>query len=73
MPKQFEVGGVYKCRSICDAECEWIFTVASRTAKMVTLIDDRFNEIKRRVSEWDGAEVVMPVGSYSMAPILRAA
>lgn len=74
--KQFKVGQKYSMRSACDHECIWTYTVISRTTSMVTLKDDRGNVIRCRISkklsEFCGCECVKPLGSYSMAPILRA-
>ena len=73
--KKFEVGKVYEMRSPCDSECVWRYGVVARTAATVTLFDGRA-AIKRRInksiSECRGAESVMPLGNYSMAPILSA-
>ena len=74
--KQFETGKTYTMRSICDHECVWEFKVKARTAQMITLVDEKGKELKCRIikalSEMDNREVVRPLGSYSMAPILRA-
>lgn len=74
--RTFEVGKTYSCRSICDHNCIWTFTVKSRTAKTVTLIDDSGKEMTRRLITkasvaW-GAEVLYPFGNYSMCPVLSA-
>lgn len=68
----FKVGATYSARSLCDYDCIWTWTVTKRTAKFITLADDR-GEVRRvGVSVWDGAEIARPFGSYSMAPSIHA-
>jgi hypothetical protein len=69
MLKQFQVGKTYYTRSICDSDCVWGHSIKSRTAKMVTLGNGK----RFRVAIWDGVEVIKPLGTYSMCPVLRAA
>lgn len=69
---KFIVGRKYYMRSACNYDCMWKYTVVDRTAKTVTLEDDNGKMIKCRLSEYDGAERCKPLGSYSMAPVLRA-
>ncbi len=74
---QFEVGKTYSCRSICDYECIWSFTVTSRTGKTIVVVEDSKAEAKSlrinaKLSEYNGAETVFPLGRYSMAPTLVA-
>lgn len=66
---QFEVGKTYRMRSLCDYNAIWEYTIVSRTAKMVTLNNGK----KFRVSVYDNAERISPLGTYSMCPILKAA
>ena len=47
--KKFEVGKTYYTRSACDHNCIYRFTVISRTAKMVTVIDGLGEKLKRKV------------------------
>ncbi len=70
----FEVGEVYEARSVCDYECVWRFEVTARTAWFVTVRScTRADETRRlRVTVWEGEEQVLPLGRYSMAPVLRA-
>lgn len=69
---KFEVGQTYTTRCIGDADMVISMSVISRTAK--TIKGDAGMGIKTfRVAEWQGAEFVKPWGSYSMAPIIRAA
>jgi hypothetical protein len=74
---QFEVGKTYSCRSLCDYECIWSFTVISRTGKTIVVLEDSKAEAKSlrinaKLSEYNGAETVFPLGRYSMAPTLVA-
>jgi len=73
--KKFETGRTYYCRSVCMHDCVWEFTITKRTAQTVTVTDGRETKtcrISKKVSEWNGAETVMPLGNYSMAPTLSA-
>ena len=73
--KRFEVGKTYSMRSTCDYECVWTYKVTARTACTITLMG-RGGEIKCRINkqltEWSNVESVLPLGKYSMSPILRA-
>lgn len=66
---QFQVGKTYSTRSACDQNCIFSITIASRSAKTVKTSSGKV----LRIAEYDGAEFVRPLGSYSMAPIIRAA
>jgi hypothetical protein len=66
--KTFEPGKTYSTRSICDYDCIFSITVASRTAK--TLKTTKGQTL--RIGQFDGEETVKPQGSYSMAPIIHA-
>jgi hypothetical protein len=79
--KKFEVGKTYFCRSSCNHECIWKFKVLSRTEKTVQIEEQGFaKEAKQNIygnfricfSKYDEAEMVYPLGRYSMAPILSA-
>lgn len=73
--KQFEIGGTYSMRSICDHNCVWTYTVTNRTAQTITITDGKKTQkcrISKKVSEYRGAETVYPLGQYSMAPALSA-
>ena len=73
--KRFEIGKTYTCRSICNHDCVWSYTVTARTAKTITVTDGKQESrmrISAKVSEYRGAESVYPLGQYSMAPILSA-
>lgn len=73
----FQVGTHYYCRSVCDHECIWTYTVLSRTSKFLTIQEIRDGQLSgepKRVgisSHYvSGAECVYPQGRYSMAPVL---
>jgi hypothetical protein len=65
---KFEAGKTYATRSICNHECIIRATIAKRTAKTVTTTEGK----TFRVREWNGCEVFMPWGTYSMAPSMSA-
>lgn len=72
---KFEIGREYSCRSVCDHDCVWTYTVVARTAKTITVTDGeavRKLRIIKDLSEYRGAESVYPEGKYSMCPILSA-
>jgi hypothetical protein len=64
----FEVGKTYSTRSVCDHNCVFAITVAKRTAKTITTTAGKRLGIKI----YDDREQVMPLGRYSMAPIISA-
>ena len=64
----FQVGRTYSTPSVCDHECIFSITVESRTACFITTTEGK----RLKVNEWDGAETVAPMGSYSMCPIINA-
>jgi len=68
---KFEVGKTYGMRSICDHNCTWNYEVLKRTAKTITIEVEGKNKACR-IKEYDGAEMVHPLGKYSMCPSLRA-
>lgn len=74
--KQFEIGKRYAMNSICDTNCVWRYTVVSRTACSVVLENESVEKItcriNKKVSEWNNAETVYPLGHFSMCPILTA-
>jgi len=70
---KFETGKSYFCRSVCDYDCVWTFKVIKRTAKSIWVKDAQNGEtIRKAVKVWNNSETINPLGSYSMAPILRA-
>lgn len=73
--RKFEIGKNYTMRSVCDHNCIWSYKVTARTENTITVTDGK--EIKKlrinnRLSNWNDAETVKPLGSYSMAPTLTA-
>lgn len=71
---KFKPGTSYSCRSLTDHNCIWTFSISARTEKTVTLVDDTGFVMGRRAVkvDEDGDEYLLPIGSYSMAPVLRA-
>lgn len=68
---KFQVGHTYQSRSFIDHEWVTNYTVVARTAKFVTLNDgSRIRRVGIKTNEW--GEWVLPDGSYSLAPVLRA-
>jgi hypothetical protein len=80
-PDQFIVGRCYSTRSICDHECIFEYAIIDRTAKTVWIVPARdgvyqpdSKPMARRVKRLSprDCESIMPTGSYSMAPMLKA-
>lgn len=73
--KKFEVGKVYYCRSLCDYDCKWFYEILSRTDKTMTIREVGYSETKRvkiYTRTFNDCESAMPMGRYSMAPVLTA-
>ena len=73
--KTFEIGKTYSMSSPCDHNCIWTYTVTARTAQTITISDGKETKkcrINKMNSEYNKAETVFPLGSYSMCPILTA-
>ena len=75
--KQFEVGKVYQCRSLCNQDCIWSYTVIERTVATVTLRDNHSGKVQKNrisvsTSKYFDAETVYPLGRFSMCPSLTA-
>lgn len=71
---KFQEGKTYSSKSICDSDCVFSFKILKRTAKTVT-INSLFNKnetTRCKIHEYEGSEMIYPLGKYSMAPILRA-
>lgn len=69
----FKVGRTYYARSACDYECIYSWEVVKRTDKTIWIQDKRGSDLRaRRISTIEGVETIMPSGTYSMAPMLRA-
>ena len=70
---QFKVGNTYTTRSACDYDCIFSFTVVSRTDKSITITGDCLSgPTRRKVRVYSDSESVMPLGSFSMAPVITA-
>jgi hypothetical protein len=70
--KEFKAGNEYSCRSVCDYNCIFTFTILKRTAKTVTFKSLGNMKTARIKTDDDGNEWIYPTGQYSMAPVLRA-
>ena len=73
--KTFEIGKTYSMRSACDHECVWTYTVIARTASTITITDGKETKtcrINKKISEYRNAETILPLGKYSMCPMLSA-
>ena len=70
--KAFQVGKTYSCRSVCDYECVWTYTIKSRTAATIKTECGLTLRINKKMTSYFGVEMVQPRGNHSMAPILRA-
>lgn len=69
---QFQIGRTYTCRSICDHDTVYAFTVIKRTAKRITFTD-RFGKMSTRgVYFCDLIEHCKPHGTYSMCAVIGA-
>lgn len=70
----FVVGKTYFCRSACDYDTVFRYTVTKRTAKRLTLVDAHGRVSVRGVFiDHEGGEACYPQGTYSMCPVIRAA
>lgn len=72
MTKNFETGRTYFCRSTCDYNCVWNFKVVARTAKTIKTECGKTMRIHEKLTNYNNAETVFPLGKYSMCPILTA-
>lgn len=71
-PATFEVGKGYDCRSVCDYDSIFVFQCIKRSKSTVTVKFHNETHTRRIKRDDDGNEWIFPLGSYSMAPILRA-
>jgi hypothetical protein len=69
---RFEVGKTYEARSICDWQCVWAFTVIKRTAKFITVVNERGEESRVGVSIFLDEERARPMGRFAYAPVIIA-
>lgn len=68
---KFKKGEHYATRSICDHDCIFRFEVTDRSEKTVT-VKSVHGTARRKIRVHSGAECIMPLGTYSMAPLLTA-
>jgi hypothetical protein len=71
----FQVGTTYTTRSAADSNCIFRFTVTKRTAKFITVLRDNGADgelIRVGVKTDERGEWALPLGSFSMAPVIRA-
>jgi hypothetical protein len=69
MNTQFEIGKTYATRSICDYDCIFSITIASRTEKTIKTTDGKTLRVNTKYSKF---EQVKPFGTYSMATVIAA-
>lgn len=67
----FRIGATYTTGEGHDYV--WHFTVTARTAKFLTLVDKYGDTTRVGVYSVDGVESALPLGRYSMAPVITAA
>lgn len=75
MTLQFQTSKIYSMRSACNHDAVWTFEVLRRTAKTVWLKDLVSGETRQcrvTASLCGGYEMCLPLGRYSMAPVLTA-
>lgn len=73
--KKFEIGKTYTMTSICNSDCVWSYKVTERTAQTITITDGKEVKkcrISKKYSTYRDAETILPLGNYSMAPMLSA-
>lgn len=71
----FVVGKKYYMTSSCS-DCVWEYEVIGRTAQTITIKAEdgtvKKCRINKGLTEYYGAEVVFPQGTFSMCPSLKA-
>lgn len=74
--KIFEIGKTYGTTSIGNSDCKITLTVKSRTATTITAVDNHGEvkklRINKKFSTYRNAETVLPLGNYSMCPMISA-
>ena len=68
----FQAGNAYVMRWAGDADARTATRVVKRTAKFVTLWVEGFGVKRCAIRTNDQGEFAFPLGSYSMAPCVRA-
>ena len=69
---KFEAGKTYRTRFIGDADSVLDVKVIKRTPKRITVDVEPFGVSTVGVKVVDDVETALPLGRYSMAPIIRA-
>jgi hypothetical protein len=70
--KKFEIGQTYTCRFVGQSDSKIQITVASRTTHTIKTTTGKTFRINQGLAERNGAEVIFPLGRYSMAPTMEA-
>jgi len=70
--KQFETGKTYGMRFVTDSDLVVPVKVISRTAKTLKLQVRGEGVITKGVKVYNNEETCLPLGSYSMAPYIKA-
>ena len=69
----FIVGETYSCRSACNYDTVYSWTVVRRTEKSIWIKDKFESEPSRvKIQKNDDGESAFPDGRYSMCPVIRA-
>ena len=68
----FKIGDTVAARSVGDYNAIWNWTVTDRTAKFITLIDRDGKTTRVGVKTDAQGEWALPLGKFSMAPVIRA-
>ncbi len=73
MQTQFQIGATYQTRFACDYESILSMKVIARTEKTITAEVEHFGKKTLRVNtRYSNFEQVLPLGRYSMAPVIGA-
>ena len=68
----FKAGNTYKMLWVTDGTAATLCKVVKRTAKFVTFEVEGFGVKRCAIKTNDQGEFAFPLGSYSMAPCVRA-
>lgn len=66
----FQIGTTYTTGR--GRDYVWTFTVTARTAKFITIEDEYGKTTRVGTYVYDGIERALPLGRYSMAPVISA-
>ena len=71
--KTFKLNATYRMNWIGDSSLVTLFKVTKITPSFLTVKNISTGETHRaKIKNYDGEQYVLPLGSYSMAPSLRA-